>query len=109
MNGSSYATDSTERKRKMRASWLTLVVVLLLGYTGTAAAQRVSAAGDWGAMADEVRQRPELAERLKAMLASARRVAATPIVKRVYYYADIGKDRTWLDGRAKFMDGQPRQ
>ena len=93
----------------MRASWLTLVVVLLSGYAGTAAAQRVSAAGDWGAMADEVRQRPELAERLKAMLASARRVAATPIVKRVYHYADIGKDRTWLDGRAKFMDGQPRQ
>jgi len=93
----------------MRASWLTLVVVLLSGSAGTAAAQRVSAAGDWGAMADEVRQRPELAERLKAMIASARRVAATPIVKRVYHYADLGKDRTWLDGRAKFMDGQPRQ
>ena len=82
---------------------------LLSGHAGTAAAQRVSAAGDWGEMADEVRQRPELAERLKTMIASARRVAATPIVKRVYHYADLGKDRTWLDGRAKFMDGQPRQ
>jgi uncharacterized protein YciW len=30
-------------------------------------------------MADEVRQRPELAERLAAMIASARKVAATPI------------------------------
>jgi hypothetical protein len=93
----------------MRASRLTLVVVLLSGYAGTAAAQVVPPARDWGAMADEVRQRPELAERLAAVIASARKVAARPIVKRVHHYADIGKDRTWLDGRAKFMDGQPRQ
>ena len=93
----------------MRASLLTLVVVWLSGYAGTAAAQKVPVARDWGAMADEVRQRPELAERLQAVIASARKVAAMSIVKRVYRYADIGKDRTGLDGRAKFMDGQPRQ
>jgi hypothetical protein len=52
---------------------------------------------------------PELAERLAAVIASARKVAARPIVKRVRHYADIGQDRTWLDGRATFMDGQPRQ
>ena len=78
----------------MRASLLTLVMVLLSSYAGTAAAQAVPAARDWGAMADEVRQRPELAERLAAVIASARKVAARPIVKRVHRYANIGKDRT---------------
>ena len=98
-----------KNENDMRASLLTLVVVLLSGYAGTAVAQKGSVARDWAPMADEVSQRPELAERLKAVIASARKVAATPIVKRVHHYADIGKDRTWLDGRAKFMDGQPRQ
>jgi len=93
----------------MRASRLMFVVVLLSGYAGTAAAQSVPAVRDRGAMADEVRQQPELAERLAAVIASARKVAATPILKRVYHYADIGKDRTGLDGRPKFMNGQPRQ
>jgi len=88
---------------------LKLGTLCLFFWTTTAAAQVVPPARDWGAMADEVRQRPELAERLAAMIVSARKVAATPIVKRVHHYADIGKDRTWLDGRAKFMDGQPRQ
>ena len=58
----------------MRASLLTLAVVLLSGYAGTAAAQRVPVARAWGAMADDVRQRPELAQRLKAVIASARTV-----------------------------------
>lgn len=98
-----------EDENEMRQSLLALVVLLLSGYAGTAAAQRVSAAGDWGTMADEVRQRPDVAERVKGVIASAREVAAMPIVKRVYHYADIGKDRTWLDGRAKFMERQPRQ
>ena len=88
---------------------LNLGTLCLFLWTTAAAAQVVPPARDWGAMADEVRQQPEVAERLKAMIASARKVAATPIVKRVYRYGDIGKDRTGLDGRAKFMDGQPRQ
>jgi hypothetical protein len=63
----------------------------------------------WAAMADEAKARPDLATPLAAILDRARKLASTPIVKRVYRYADIGKDRTVLDGRAKFMDGQPRQ
>lgn len=88
---------------------LNLGTLCLFLWTTAAAAQVVPPARDWGAMADQVRQQPELAERLNAVIASARKVAATPIVKRVHHYADIGKDRTGLDGRAKFMDGQPRQ
>lgn len=62
-----------------------------------------------GKMADEVRKRPELVGRLANVVASARTLTSTPIVKRAHRYEDIGRDRTHLDGRAKFMDGQPRQ
>jgi hypothetical protein len=88
--------------------WLCAAAVVVLGVTA-AWAEGSGAPASWAAMADEVRGRPDLAAPLNTILDRARRTAATPIVKRVYRYADIGKDRTGLDGRAKFMDGQPRQ
>lgn len=33
-------------------------------------------------------------------LAAARKVLAQPLIRRVYRYEDVGKHRTWLDGRA---------
>ena len=93
----------------MKLALILLTAVLLAPLATLPASDLAPVTADLGAMADEVRQRPELAERLAAVIASARKVAARPIVKRVHHYADIGKDRTWLDGRAKSMDGQPRQ
>jgi len=89
--------------------WAGMAVLALCVLAASAAAQEPSAAQSWAAMADEARQRPELAAPLQRIVERARKIAATPIVKRVYHYADIGQGRTWLDGRAKFMDGQPRQ
>ncbi|MBI2297913.1 MAG: heparinase II/III family protein [Armatimonadetes bacterium] len=63
----------------------------------------------WAALADQAAQRPDLAEPLHNTVNWARKVTANPIVKRVHRYEDIGRDRSWLDGRAKFMGGQPRQ
>jgi len=75
----------------------------------TADAQPSPAPKGWAAMADELRRRPDLTAPREAVLAAARQVVTTPLVRRVYHYADLGQSRTWLDGRAKFMDGQPRQ
>jgi hypothetical protein len=36
-----------------------------------------------------------------AFLAQARRAMKLPLIRRVYRYEDIGRHRTWLDGRAK--------
>ncbi|MCE5237968.1 heparinase II/III-family protein [bacterium] len=89
---------------------LSLALLAVVALSSLPASGQVSApARDWGAMADAVRQRPELAAPLQTIVERARKIAATPIVKRVYRYADIGQNRTWLDGRAKFMDRQPRQ
>ena len=88
--------------------WPALAALALLLSAWPAEAQ-APAARNWGAMADDVKAQPGLAAPLQALVQRARKIAATPIVKRVYHYADIGKDRTGLDGRAKFMEGQPRQ
>lgn len=89
--------------------WLWVYAAVL--FTGLTAArgENVGVPPNWATMADEVRARPDLAAPLRTILDRARKVAATPIVRRVYRYADIGKDRISLDGRAKFMEGQPRQ
>jgi hypothetical protein len=63
----------------------------------------------WGEMADGIEEQREIATDVYAVLARARSVATSPIVRRVYRYEDIGKDRTSLDGRAVFLEGQPRQ
>jgi hypothetical protein len=89
---------------------LTLLIALLLAPLDVLQAAKPEAASEgWAALADKVRDRLELTEGVKAVITSARAVSAMPIVKRVFYYADIGKYRTNLDGRAKFMNGQPRQ
>lgn len=88
---------------------LTLLVaglLIFLAVPGTLAAPQARA---WGALADEARRRPENASTVKSVVDNARRITTTPVVRRVYHYADLGKERTWLDGRAKFMAGQPRQ
>ena len=64
----------------------------------------------WAAWIDVARDNPDLAEgRKRQLIAAAREVAEKPIAKRVFRYEDVGKYRTWLDGRAKAMDGCPRQ
>ena len=56
-------------------------------------------------MIDAARDNPNLAEGRKQLIDAAREMAAKPIAKRVYRYEDVGKYRTWLDGRAKAMGG----
>jgi len=43
---------------------------------------------------------PRLRAARAAFLAQARRTLKLPLIRRVYRYDDIGRHRTWLDGRA---------
>lgn len=63
----------------------------------------------WAAWIDAARDNPDLAEGRQQLIVAAREVAGKPIAKRVFRYEDVGKHRTRLDGRAKAMDGCPRQ
>ena len=75
--------------------------ILVLPFMATSSwSQESPALRGWAAMSDDARKRPDLAQSLDTVVERARKIAATPVVKRVHSYADIGKDRTWLDGRA---------
>ena len=52
---------------------------------------------------------PAVAKAVKSLLEEADRVARSPIVRRVYKYGDVGKHRTWLDTRTKYLKGKTRE
>ncbi len=85
-----------------------LLVSMLLATVGSPSFAAKPIPG-WAAWIDATRENLDLAEGRKQMIDAARKVAGSPIAKRVYRYEDVGKHRTWLDGRAKAMDGCPRQ
>ena len=63
----------------------------------------------WDQLLDEVAQDPLHRGAVETLVARARDVAAQPIVRRVFRYEDIGKHRTWLDGRAVPLEPEIQQ
>jgi len=55
----------------------------------------------WAELLDALAQEQEACSFLIQL---AREVLKRPIVRRVYRYEDVGKHRTWLDGRAKPLE-----
>lgn len=87
--------------------FLVVVSVLLAGVRVLATEAKPATA--WPAFLDAARDNPALVADRDRLIAKARRVAGSAIVKRVYKYEDVGKFRTWLDGRARALEGTPRQ
>ena len=93
-----------------RRSFLKAVALSPLAFQlGALAAEPAGRIESWPILLDRLKADPKFAPYCKTLIDHARRVAERPIVRRVYKYEDIGKYRTHLDGRAKFMEGQPRQ
>lgn len=84
----------------------------LLLVLGAAFNQPVLAAkpvDSWSTCLDAAGQDRSLAESRARLVADAQEIAKSPIVRRAYRFEDVGKNRTWLDGRALPMAGTPRQ
>lgn len=90
------------------ASW-SLVLGLFVAFASRGLAQETEKTPTWAAMLDAAAEEPTLTGKREKLIAAARRVAERPIARRVYTYEDVGKHRTWLDGRAKALEGSPRQ
>ena len=58
----------------------------------------------WAEMLDMLKQNPNQQEACASIIRLARQILKVPIVRRVYSYEDVGKHRTWLDGRAKPLE-----
>jgi len=52
---------------------------------------------------------PVISNAIELFLKEARLIERFPIARRVYKYEDVGKHRTRLDGRTKYLEGETRQ
>ena len=86
----------------------TVFVLCLWGNTRGFGAE-IESTAIWAVLLDAVRNNSTLATDRDKLISNARRIAKLPIVKRVYKYEDVGKFRTWRDGRAVPLAGSPRQ
>jgi len=84
-------------------------VCAVLSLAADGVAEEVKPVLSWAVSLDFARDNDALAADRDRLIAKARQVAATAIVRRVYKYEDVGKFRTWLDGRARALEGCPRQ
>lgn len=95
---------------------ITSIVVVLLPAWALLASSPVPAAESpenklmtWRAALDAVRGEPGLAPTVKAFLERARDVAGNGLIRRAHKLAEVGKHRTWLDGRAKALEPEIKE
>ena len=63
----------------------------------------------WSALLDTARSQPALESARSALVVKARELAALPLVRRAYTLEDVGKHRTWLDGRSAALEDEIRE
>lgn len=63
----------------------------------------------WPKLLDAIKNDPSAASGREQFLKQARDAAGLEIVRRVYSYEDVGKHRSWLDGRAKALEPENRR
>jgi hypothetical protein len=63
----------------------------------------------WGGMLDAVRGEKSLQPRCERLVKNAREDAQKPIIKRAMTLAEVGQNRTWLDGRANALEPEIRE
>ncbi|HOT49737.1 MAG TPA: heparinase II/III family protein [Candidatus Hydrogenedentes bacterium] len=63
----------------------------------------------WRVQLEKTMQEESLAPARAKLVKSAREMAALPIVRRAKTLAEVGKNRTWLDGRANALEDEIKQ
>ena len=63
----------------------------------------------WSALLDAANRDPALQPACRALMAAARKTAQNPPVRRVYRLEDVGKNRTFLDGRSRALEPEIRE
>ncbi len=63
----------------------------------------------WAQLVDQAKEDKALDAARAALVEQARKAAALPIVRRVHRLDDVGKNRTWLDGRANRLEPEIKE
>lgn len=63
----------------------------------------------WAELLDHVKSDAALEPARAAFIGQARETLGKPVVRRAHALADVGKNRTWLDGRANALEDEIRE
>ena len=63
----------------------------------------------WPALLDAANRDPALQPACRALIAAARKTAQNPPIRRAYRLEDLGKNRTFLDGRSRALEPEIRE
>ena len=63
----------------------------------------------WPALLDAANRDPALQPACRALIAAARKTAQDPPIRRAYRLEDLGKNRTFLDGRSRALEPEIRE
>jgi len=63
----------------------------------------------WPVLLDAAKQDPKMQPACQALVAAARKAAQNPPIHRVYRLEDVGKNRTFLDGRSRALEPEIRE
>ena len=90
---------------------LVIVVVMLtaLRCLGAESASPAASLLSWGELLERCAADAKLAPQCEKLVAKARKLAEMPIVRRAHHLADVGKHRTWLDGRSNALEDEIRE
>ena len=61
---------------------------------------------NWASLLDSANENPDREESVALLVEEARQEVEKPLVRRVHRLEDIGKHRTWLDGRSKYLEDE---
>ena len=81
---------------------------LIAKLTGRASAA-AGGSEPWAAVLDRMASEATHAPDRERLVAAARRVAAKPVIRRAHRLEEVGRDRTWLDGRANALEDEIRE
>ena len=85
------------------------VLVFLLAFYAPRAFAAQRAAASWAELFDEVASVPSLEVARTGLLARARKVVEQPIIIRPDSLEEVGRHRTWLDGRSRALEDEIRE
>jgi hypothetical protein len=70
---------------------------------------RTKTVPSWAELLDRAKLEPGLEPARNELVAKAREAVGQPIVRRAHTLQDVGKNRTWLDGRSNALEDEIRE
>ena len=100
----------------MKRSWYAAISILLgVTVSSVILAEDAGASGagqavlSWADLLEQAKSDPALEGARTTLVESAREATASPIIRRAHTLAEVGQNRTWLDGRSEQLEPEIKE